>query len=52
MAGIDSRQFEIYKSDETYLDEWTKQVIEKILPHEKDSSVLKQLKELLKLADK
>lgn len=52
MNGIDQRQFEQYKHDEMFMDEWTKQVIETILVDDQDSPILGMTKELLKLADK
>ena len=52
MADIDSRMFETYKGDEMFMDEWTKQLIEKVFVNEQDSPILRQMKELLKLTDK
>ena len=52
MNGIDQRQFEGYKSDEMFMDEWTKQVIETIFFDQTDSPIIPILKELLKLSDK
>ena len=51
MADIDSRMFETYKGDEMFMDEWTKQLVEKVFVGN-DSPVLRQIKELLKLSDK
>ena len=52
MVGIDQRQFERYKHDEMFMDEWTKQLIETVFVDEHDSPLLSQVKDLLKLADK
>ena len=51
MTDIDSRMFETYKGDEMFMDEWTKQLVEKIFVGN-DSPILRQVKELLKLTDK
>ena len=40
MADIDSRMFETYKGDEMFMDEWTKQLVEKIFVGN-DSPVLR-----------
>ena len=52
MVGIDQRQFERYKHDDMFMDEWTKQLIETVLVDESGSPLLSQLKDLLKLGDK
>ena len=52
MADIDSRMFETYKGDEMFMDEWTKQLVEKVFVDVQDSPILRQVKELLKLTDK
>ena len=52
MVGIDQRQFERYKHDEMFMDEWTKQLIETVFVDESGSPLLSQVKDLLKLSDK
>ena len=52
MVGIDQRQFEGYKHDDVFMDEWTKQLIETVLVDESGSPLLSQLKDLLRLGDK
>ena len=52
LFGIDQRQFEQFKEDEGMLDEWTKQLVESVFVDQMDSPVIRQVKELLKLADK
>ena len=51
MTDIDSRMFQTYKGDEMFMDEWTKQLVEKIFVGN-NSPILRQVKELLKLTDK
>ena len=51
LADIDSRMFETYKGDEMFMDEWTKQLVERIFVGN-DSPILSRLKELLRLTDK
>ena len=52
MFGIDSRLFESYKNDDSLMDEWTKQLIEKVLVEYEDSPLLRKVRDLLMLADK
>lgn len=49
---VDSKQFEMYKKDESFMDEWAKCLIETVWDDERDSPILPIIKELLKLADK
>ena len=48
MKNVDNKQFNKYLTDDLLMDEFTKQVLEKFYPNEKNSKLGLDLKDILK----